>query len=164
MNTEILRSLALAIAALSPVLSFAQWVAKGSDAMFTIYLPQGKKPDTNALFIISYEKRWSCLPAVSVMLMSSRKLGTPVSQETFKKRADLLSIEIDGRSFSGETKQTIYSNAMELAMIAPVGLVEALNKQPTTVIARLGEGLGGFDFSDGKGFSTANAAASANCN
>ena len=141
----------------------AQWVQNGHDVMFTMYLPQAKKPDTNAIFIISYEIRWSCRPAVSVMLMAGRKLGSPQRQATDQKREDQLSIIIDGRTFTDETKVTLYSNAVELAMFAPSGLVEALKSQPKSVIARMGPGFGGFDFSDGTGFSRANAAAVANC-
>lgn len=163
MVNNILRSLAVAVAAFLPLLSFAQWLANGTDATYTMYLPQAKKPDTNAIFIVSYEKRWSCRPAVSVILASGRKLGVAERQETLKKRDDQLSIVIDGQTFSGETKMTMYSNGMELAMFAPPGLVEALAKQPTSVVARLGAGLRGFDFSDGLGFADANAAVYAKC-
>lgn len=159
-----LRFLAIAFAALGPLLAHAQWVPNGRELMFTMYLPQAKKPDTNAIFIISYEKRWSCRPAISVMLMSGRKLGTPKRQVTERKPEDQLSIEVDGRVFTAETNVTIYSNAMELAMFAPTGLIDAMKKQPASIVARLGSGLGGFDFSDGKGFAAANAVAAANCN
>lgn len=163
MSAKKLRSFALAIAALLPVLSVAQWVANGTDAAYNMYLPQAKKQDTNAVFIVSYDKRWSCRPAVSVMLVSGRKLGAAERQETLKNGDDQLSIVIDGKVFTGVTKLTMYSNGMELAMFAPSGLVEALGKQPTSVVARLGKGLGGFDFSDGIGFANANAAAHAKC-
>ena len=79
-------------------------------------------------------------------------------------REDQLSIVIDGRVFTDETKVTMYSNAMELARFAPPGLIDAMKKQPISVVARLGSGLGGFDFSDGGGGATANAVAAANCN
>jgi hypothetical protein len=164
LSMRIFRIAALAVVALGPLLTHAQWVANGRDAMLTISLPQSKKPDTNAIFIISYEKRWSCRPTVSVMLVSGRKLGAPEGQETFKKRGDLLEIVIDGKKFSGETKQTTYANGMELAMFAPIGLVDALKNQPTTVVAQFGEGLGGVNFSYNKGFSTAIASATAACN
>ncbi len=141
----------------------AQWVANGRDATFTMQLPQAKKADTHAVFLVTYESRWSCRPAVSVILMTGRSLGTPQRQSTERLRKDQLSIEVDGRRFYGETKVTMYTNAMELAMFAPDGLIDALRSDPRTVIARLGEGLGGFDFSDGKGFARANAAAQAAC-
>lgn len=141
----------------------AQWTANGRDAIFTMYLPQAKMPDTYALFAISYEKRWNCRPAVSVILMTGRKLGTPERQFTKRKREEQLSINVDGRIFTAETKITKYSNAMELAMLAPPGLINAMRARPRTVHARLGTGMGGFDFSDGTGFTAANAAAQANC-
>lgn len=164
MTTKPLRSLAITFAALVPLLAHAQWIPNGREAMFTMYLPQAKKPDTNAVFVISYEKRWSCRSAISVMLITGRKLGSPERQATERKREDQLSIVIDGRVFTDETKVTMYSNAMELAMFAPAGLIDAMKKQPVSVVARLGSGLGGFDFSDGKGFAAANAVAAANCN
>lgn len=164
MRAHSLLSFTLILVLLYPLLAQAQWVTTGRDAMYTMYLPQAKKPETNAIFIVSYERERSCLPAVSVMLVSGRKLGPPERQTTVKKRKDQLSIVVDGRVFSGETKLTIYSNGMELAMFAPAGLVEAMSKQPTSVVARLGTGLGSFDFSDGRGFSAANAAAYAKCN
>jgi hypothetical protein len=163
-NTNTLRSLLLAFAGLLPLLVHAQWVSNGRDAMFTMYLPQAKKPDTHAIFVVSYEKRWSCRPAISVMLMTGRKLGAPKHQVTERKREDQLSIVIDGRVFTDETKVTMYSNAMELAMFAPPGFIEAMKKPPSSVIVRVGAGLGGFDFSDGRDFAAANAAAATNCN
>ena len=129
-----------------------------------MYLPQAKKADTNAMIIVSYEKRWSCKPAVSVMLVSGRQLGSPEKQTTIKKTSDQLTLIVDGRRFTDTTKLTMYSNGMEMAMFAPAGLVEALAQRPKSVVARLGEGLGGFDFSDGTGFQSANSTAAANCN
>lgn len=145
------------------MLAHAQWVSNGRDVMFAMYIPQAKKPDTHAVFMLSYEKRSYCRPAVSVMLMVGRKLGTPQRQVTSHKREEQLSIVIDGRTFTDETKVTEYSNAMELAMFAPPGLIDAMKGQPKSIVARMGSGLGGFDFSDGTGFSQANAAALANC-
>jgi hypothetical protein len=142
---------------------YAQWITKGRDAIYNMYLPQAKKADTNAMIIVSYDKRWSCKPAVSVMLVSGRQLGTPEKQTTVKKTADQLILIVDGRRFTDTTQLTIYSNGMELAMFAPQGLVDALSQKPKSVIAKIGEGLGGFDFSDGTGFQSANAAAAANC-
>ncbi len=126
MKPKPLRCLAITFAALVPLLAHAQWVPNGREVMFTMYLPQAKKPDTNAIFVISYEKRWSCRPAISVMLMTGRKLGTPERQATERKREDQLLIVIDGRVFTDETKVTMYSNAMELAMSAPPGLIDAM--------------------------------------
>ena len=163
MHVNQCRSLLLATLLALPMCSMAQWVASGRDATFTMYLPRAKKPDTRALFIVSYERRWSCKPAVSVILMSGRKLGAAENQSTERKRDEQLSIEIDGKKFTGETKVTMYSNAMELAMVAPPGLVQALSGQPSSILARLGAGMGGFDFSDGTGFVAANAAAAASC-
>ena len=131
MKTITLRSLAIAFAGLVPLLAHAQWVANGRDVMFTMYLPQAKKPDTHAILVVSYEKRWSCRPAVSAMLMTGRKLGVPERQATERKREDQLSIVVDGRVFTAETKVTMYSNAMELAMFAPPGFIEAMNKPPS---------------------------------
>jgi hypothetical protein len=117
--------------------------------MLSMSLPQAKTPDTNVIFIISYEKRWSCRPALSVLLMNGRKLGSPKSQETTKRRGDQLSIIVDGKVFTSETKVNLYSNGMELVMFAPSGLVDALGA-PRSVIERFGSQLGGFDFSDGR--------------
>lgn len=141
----------------------AQWVAQGHDAQFTMYLPQSKKADTNAVFVISYERRWACKPSVSVLLVVGRKLGLPQRQDVSKNRAEQLEIVVDGRKFSAWTKTTIYSNAMEMAMFAPPGLVKALSAQPKTVRAFVGSGMGGFDFSGGTNFNGANAAAQAAC-
>lgn len=141
----------------------ANWGANGRDAMLNMSLPQAKRPDTNVTLIISYEKRWSCRPAVSVILMNGRTLGSPISQQTTNSRGDQLSIVVDGKVFTAETKFNQYSNGMELAMIAPGGLVEALSVA-RSVIARFGSQRGGFDFSDGRGFSAANSTALANCN
>ena len=146
-----------------PTLAHAQWITKGRDAIFNMYLPQAKKADTNAIIIVFYDKRWSCRPAVSVMLVSGRQLGSPEKQTTVKKTADQLTLIVDGKRFTDTTKVTMYSNGMELAMFAPPGLVDALAQNPKSVVARLGEGLGGFDFSDGTGFLSANTAAAANC-
>lgn len=147
-----------------PTFAHAQWIAKGRDAIFNMYLPQAKKADTNAMIIVSYDKRWSCKPAVSVMLVSGRQLGSAEKQTTVKKTSDQLTIVVDGKRFTDTTKLTMYSNGIELAMFAPSGLVEALAQNPKSVVAKLGEGLGGFDFSDGAGFQKANLAAAANCN
>ena len=35
----------------------AQWVANGRDATFTMQLPQAKKADTHAVFLVTYESR-----------------------------------------------------------------------------------------------------------
>ena len=148
---------------LSSSLAQAHWVANGRDAMLNMSLPQVKKPDTNVTLIISYEKRWSCRPAVAVLLMNGRTLGLPKSQQTTTSRDDQLSIIVDGKVFTAETKFNLYSNGMELAMIAPSGLVAAL-AAPHSVIARFGSQRGGFDFSDGRGFSAANSTALASCN
>jgi len=120
-------------------------------------------PDTNVLFIVSYEKRFKCRPAVSVLLMTGRKLGAPERQFTERKRKDQLSINVDGRQFTAETKITKYVSGMEFAMFAPGGLIEALKSNPKTLQARIGAGMGGFDFSDGTGFNAANADAQKNC-
>jgi hypothetical protein len=163
MKDKAQRSFVVALVVIFPLLAQAQWTSNGRDAMFTMHLPQAKKPETNAIFLISYDKQWSCHPAVSIKLLSGRNFGPPERETTTKKRDDQLSIVVDGRVFSAETKLIKYVNGLELAMLAPIGLVQALSKQPTAVIARLGAGMGGFDFSWGKGFSAANAAASANC-
>lgn len=141
----------------------ASWTVNGRDALLSMYLPQAKKPDTHAVLIVSYEKRWSCRPAISVLLFSGLKLGTPERQVQSKKAADQLHVLVDGKEFTGETKTTFYSNGVERAMFAQHGLVEALKQRPRSVQVRLGAGLGEFDFSDGTGFQAANAAASANC-
>ena len=141
----------------------AQWVAKGRDAVYNMYLPQAKKPDTNALIIVSYDKRWACRPSVSVMMISGKQLGAPERQATMKKVEDQLLIIVDGKRFTEATKLTMYSNGLEMAMFAPPGLVEALNSNPKSVVAKVGEKLGGFDFSDGTGFASANAAAKNSC-
>jgi len=146
-----------------PSLAYAQWTTKGRDAIFNMYMPQAKQADTNAMIIVSYDKRWSCKPAVSVMLVSGRYLGTPEKQTTVKKTADQLTLIVDGKRFTDTTKVTMYSNGWEFAMFAPKGLVEALSQKPKSVVAKIGGGLGGFDFSDGTGFQSANAAAAANC-
>lgn len=153
----------LAVVATVAAPAAAQWVANGRDAMYSMHLPQAKKPDTHALFLVAYEKRWSCRPAVSVILMTGRKLGAAQRQTTEKKPNDQLSIVVDGRTFTAETKVTMYSNAMELAMFAPVALIDALARSPKSVVARLGAGLGGFDFSDAQGFAVANDAARKAC-
>lgn len=141
----------------------AQWVFTGKEAMYTMYLPQAKQPDTHALFIISYEQRWACKPSVSVMLMSGRKLGSPTKQATEKNPKDQLHIIVDGRVFRSETKITMYTNGIEMAMFAPKGLIEAMEKNPSSVIARVGSDMGGFDFSGATGFSAANSSARKNC-
>lgn len=151
------------IALAFPTTALSQWVSSGRDAIYTMYLPQAKKSETHAIFLVSYEKRWACQPIISVMLMVGRKLGTPERQATETKREDQLSIVVDGKVFMSETKITKYSNGMELAMLAPIGLIDALKNQPSSVVARLGAGLGGFDFSHTKGFAAANASATANC-
>ena len=97
------------------------------------------------------------------MLVSDRQLGSPEKQTTVKKTADQLILIVDGKRFTDTTKVTMYSNGMELAMFAPPGLLDALAQNPKSVIARVGEELGGFDFSDGTGFRSANTAAAANC-
>lgn len=142
----------------------AQWVANGRDAVLTMSLPQARSPDTSAVLIVAYEKRWSCRAAVSVLLVSGRQLGTPVRQDKFSKKDDQLSIHVDGSVFTAETKATVYTNGWELAYFAPPGLVDAL-KKARSVIARPGSGMGvgGFDFSGVTGFEAANAAALANC-
>ena len=147
-----------------PTFAHAQWISKGRDAIFNMYLPQAKKAETNAMIIVSYDKRWSCKPAVSVMLVSGQQLGSAEKQATVKKASDQLIIIVNGKQFTDTTKLTMYSNGMELAMFAPSGLVEALAQNPKSVVAKIGEGLGGFDFSDGTGFRAANSVAAANCN
>lgn len=164
MNPNLLRSLTIAVAAILPMLAHAQWAPNGRDAGFAMYLPQAKKPDTHAIFVVSYEKRWSCRPAISVLLMTGRKLGGAQKQVTSRKSEDQLSISVDGRMFTAETKVTIYSNGMELAMFAPPGFIESMNQQPHSVVARLGATGGSFDFSSGTGFSAANKVAASNCN
>ena len=80
-----------------------------------------------------------------------------------KKVDDQLTIIVDGNRFTDTTKLTMYSNGMEMAMPAPSGLIEALNANPKIVHAKIGEKLGGFDFSDGTGFNSANATAQSSC-
>ncbi|MEO8442162.1 MAG: hypothetical protein ABI547_06710 [Betaproteobacteria bacterium] len=165
MNFAVLRMTLATLTVFFPLVANAHWVANGRDAMLTMSLPQAKKPDTSAVITVSYEKRWSCRAAVSVLLVSGRTLGTPVRQDTFTKRDDQLSITVDGSVFTAETKATLYTNGWEFAIFAPLGLVGAL-KKARSVIARPGSGMGvgGFDFSDGTGFEAANATALANCN
>jgi len=157
------RGLLAIVAVALPATALSQWVSNGRDAMYTMYLPQARKPDTHAILLVSFEKRWSCRPIISVMLMVGRKLGAPERQATESKREDQLSIVVDGKAFTNETKVTKYSNGMELAMFAPPGLIDALKSQPSSVIARLGAGLSGFDFSGAQGFSAASASALAAC-
>lgn len=152
------------LAACLPFVANAQWIVNGRDAVLTMSLPQAKKPDTSAIILVSYEKRWSCRPAVSILLVTGRQLGAPVRQDKFNKRNDQLSITVDGSAFTTETKATLYTNGWELVYFAPPGLIEAL-KKARSVIARPGSGMGvaGFDFSGATGFEAANAAALVNC-
>lgn len=53
--------------------------------------------------------------------MTGRSLGTPQSQFTKRLAKDQLSIDVDGRVFSGETKVAKYTNAMELATVTRSG-------------------------------------------
>jgi hypothetical protein len=158
-----LRLFAISFLLVGPASVLAQWTANGHDAMFAMYLPQAEKPEANAVFMVSYRKQWGCRPFVSVILMTGRKLGTPERQGVLRKRENQLTVQIDSHSFTDESKLTKYSNGIELAMFAPPGLINAMNRTPSSVIAKMGSASGGFDFSDGKGFTAANASAAANC-
>lgn len=164
MKFSILQITLAMLTALFALAASAQWVPKGRDAVLTMSLPQARNPNASAVLVVSYEKRWSCRPAVSVLLVSGPQLGTPVRQEKFSKKDDQLSIHVDGSIFTAETKATLYTNGWELAYFAPPGLLDAL-KKARSIIARPGSGMGvgGFDFSGGTGFEAANAAAQANC-
>lgn len=153
---------AAVLIATCPMLAQANWVANGRDAILSMSLPQSKKPDTNAVLIISYEKRVSCHPTVSVLLMNGRTLGSPKSQQKSESRDDQLSIIVDGKVFTAESVLNIYTNGMEMAMLAPHGLVDAL-VAPRSVIARFGSQRGGLDFPVGTNFSAANLTALAGC-
>lgn len=145
-----------------PIIANA-WFANGRDAITNMKLLQAKMPDTSVWLIVSYEKRWSCRPNISLILFHGQKLGAPLRQGKFNNRVDQLSITVDGSTFTGETKGTIYANGVELAMFAPSGLIGVL-KNARTVIARSELlSVGGFDFSGSKDFGEANAAALANC-
>ncbi len=164
MKSTVLQISLVILPALFPFTATAQWIANGRDAVLSMSLPQARKPDTSTALIVSYDKRWSCRAAVSVLLVSGRQLGTPLRQDRFNKRDDQLSLHIDGSVFTAQTKATLYTNGWELAYFAPPGLIDAL-KRARSVIARPGSGMGvgGFDFSAGTGFEAANAAALANC-
>jgi hypothetical protein len=163
MSKRLVKKLIFTIALLGSQAVQANWTTNGKEASFAIYLPQTNKPETHAIFVVSYEKQWKCNPTAAVVLLSGRTLGAATKQATAKAPKNQLHIVVDDRAFNAETKLTTYSNGMELAMFAPSGLIEALERNPRTVIARLGRDHGGFDFSDGRGFAAANAAAKRNC-
>lgn len=146
-----------------PLLANA-WLTNGRDAMTNMALPQAKMSNSSVWLIVSYEKRWSCRPTISLILFHGKNLGAPLRQNKINSKSDQLSITVDGSTFTNETKGTIYANGLELAMFAPSGLVGAL-KNARTVVARSELlSVGGFDFSGSKNFETSNSAALANCN
>jgi hypothetical protein len=125
LNKKIL--IALIFTIFSP-LSQAQWYSKGADAIVGhegIDISTGTEKYIS--LIIGHPKEFSCKPTVSFIIISGKKLGSPLKQRTSKSEKNQMVIYVDGRKFTTETKQTEYTNGIENAMFAPSGLIEALS-------------------------------------
>jgi hypothetical protein len=152
---------AWALIGLLPMVVHGQWLSSGTDAVLSMDFANAKKPFHSSL-IVSYQNRGSCRPEVSVVVQTGHELGNPERQEKTSAEKDQLAITIDGTVFTAQTKITKYANGLEFAMLAPAGLVGALERAKL-VTTRLGDGLANFDFSGAKGFSDANTSALSAC-
>jgi len=140
-----------------------KWDVKGADAIIGLSTePQSPEIAKNALFVIGYSKKFSCMPIVSILVIKGQKLGSPIDQKTSKSKKNQLIVTVDTKEFTGETKLTQYTNGMELAMRGSQDLIDALSNKNSSFSARVGETTI-LNFSNASGFESSNRKAKINC-
>ncbi len=82
--------------------------------------------EKNVLLAIGFDNRAGCRTTASLIIISGKQLGAPVSQKTSKNFKNQLVISVDGRDHTSFTKLTQYVSGVESTMLASNELIEAL--------------------------------------